>query len=327
MNNTGRIPIYTSEQLLKIGTGEEITINEIRYVFDTGKTYLLQNDIEYTGSYNNIAQLIQNNEITFEGQGHQIIVTNDSGIKEYYTENSKYYIATNQYGYVLEGLQLYYDGINNTGTGTHSNTATTWKDLSGNNRDGTLQNIDTATSWQEDGLKFDGIDDYVLIGEMNYENVTLEVVNTMASIDDGIQIILSNAENGGYDIYQRFDNRFIFDTWITQNNSYSTVTTSQAPLQSIVSRYSNSGSYDGKTMKMRSSNGRTSYRELSVTGTIGNPINNTYMVLGTNPTGTQIAIQEQCFNGQISSVRIYNRALTDEENAINYLNDRDRYGV
>ncbi len=185
--------------------------------------------------------------------------------------------------------------------------------------------MDTAISWKEDGLKFDGIDDYVLIGEMNYENVTLEVVNTMASIDDGLQVILGNVETGGYDIYQSYNNAFRFEVWV--NSSYSGVTPSQAPLQSIVSKYSNSGSYDGKTMKMRSSNGRTSYRELSVTGTIGNPINNTYMVLGTNPTGTQIATQEQCFNGQISSVRIYNRALTDEENAINYLNDRDRYGV
>ena len=184
--------------------------------------------------------------------------------------------------------------------------------------------MDTAISWKEDGLKFDGIDDYVLIGEMNYENVTLEVVNTMASIDDGLQVILGNVETGGYDIYQSYNNAFRFEVWV--NSSYSGVTPSQAPLQSIVSKYSNSGSYDGKTMKMRSSNGRTSYRELSVTGTIGKPNNNTYMVLGTNPSGT-IGQQEQCFNGQISSVRIYNRALTDEENAVNYLNDKGRYGV
>ena len=325
MYNTNRIPVSTFEQLLKIGSGEEIIINEIKYVFDKEKTYVLQNDIEFTGNYNHIAQLVQNNEITFNGQGHKIIVTNENGVKEYYTENSKYYIATNQYGYVLDGLQLYYDGIDNTGTGEHSNTATTWKDLSGNNRDGILQNMDSATSWMEDGLNFDGIDDYVLIGEMNYENVTLEVVNTMANVDDSLQVILGNIENWGYDIYQTSDNIFVFNTWI--NNSYSSVSSSQNPRGSIVSKYSNSCSYDGKTMKMRSSNGRTSYRELSVTGTIGEPQNNTYMVLGTNPTGTQIASQEECFSGQISSVRIYNRALTDEENAVNYLNDRDRYGV
>ena len=36
--------------------------------------------------------------------------------------------------YVTDGLILYYDAVNNTGNG-HSNTETTWKDLSGNGND------------------------------------------------------------------------------------------------------------------------------------------------------------------------------------------------
>lgn len=39
--------------------------------------------------------------------------------------------------YVKEGLIAYYDGIKNTENG-HSNTTTTWKDLSGHNNDGVL---------------------------------------------------------------------------------------------------------------------------------------------------------------------------------------------
>ena len=323
MCNTDTIPISTSEQLLKIGTGEEITINGIHYVFDTGKTYLLQNDIEYTGSYDNIAQLIQNNEITFEGQGHQIIVTNDSGEKEYYTENSKYYIATNQYGYVLEGLQLYYDGIDNTGTGTHSNTTTIWKDLSGNNRDGTLQNMDITSCWEEDELKFDGIDDYVLIAEMNYDNITLEAVCTKLT-NSRVQII-SNVDTGGYGIYQDSNYRFGFEVYIAENQAYSRVLQNTQTTDMFNSRYSVSGSYDGKTMKIRTSSGETNYQELAIEGTIGKPNNSTHIILGANPTGTQT--QNEYLNGSISSVRIYNRALTDEENAVNYLNDRERYGV
>lgn len=55
-------------------------------------------------------------------------MTNDSGIKEHYIEESKYYIVTISYRYVSRDLQLLYDGI----------------------------------------------DDLVLIAEMNYDNITFD---------------------------------------------------------------------------------------------------------------------------------------------------------
>ena len=72
--------------------------------------------------------------------------------------------------------------------------------------------------------------------------------------------------------------------------------------------------------------GGTTYEEQKIEGTIGKTTNNTYMVIGANPNGNKIT-QGGYFNGLISCIRIYDRALTDEENAVNYLNDRDRYGV
>ena len=69
--------------------------------------------------------------------------------------------------YVTDGLILYYDAVNNTGNG-HSNTETTWKDLSGNGNDLVLSNFDnTATSgWSENALNFDGIDDFGAISTL-----------------------------------------------------------------------------------------------------------------------------------------------------------------
>ena len=32
--------------------------------------------------------------------------------------------------------------------------------------------MDINNCWSEDGLNFDGIDDFVRIGEMNYDNIT-----------------------------------------------------------------------------------------------------------------------------------------------------------
>lgn len=51
------------------------------------------------------------------------------------------------------------------------------------------------------------------------------------------------------------------------------------------------------------------------------------MILGANPVGSQGDNRNEYFDGMISSVRIYNKTLSDEENAVNYLNDRERYKV
>ena len=47
--------------------------------------------------------------------------------------NSKYTIAVNKYGYIIDGLELLLDGKDNEGTGKHNSNATVWKDLSGKN--------------------------------------------------------------------------------------------------------------------------------------------------------------------------------------------------
>ena len=318
------IPIENYEQLLKIGSGEEIEINGIIYKFDLGKTYELQNDIEFTGYYDDIANLIKNNEVEFRGQDHKIVVTIDNGIKEYYTEESKYYIATNKYGYVSRGLEIYYDGIDNTGSG-HSTTTTTWKDLSGNNRNGTLKNMTASNAWGSEGLKFDGIDDYVLIAEMNYDNITMEAVATKG-LSKKSKCIIANLESGGYQLATSGNYGSItFSAYIGEKSNYITTPVYQNE-SSRSERNSLSGSYDRNTMKLRTSNeSGSTFVKSDVPGTIGKPLNKTYLVLGTNPSGTQGTAEY--YDGEMSSIRIYNRALSDEESAVNLLNDRDRYKV
>ena len=318
------IPIENYEQLLKIGSGEEIEINGIIYKFDLGKTYELQNDIEFTGYYDDIANLIKNNEVEFRGQDHKIVVTIDNGIKEYYTEESKYYIATNKYGYVSRGLEIYYDGIDNTGSG-HSSSTTTWKDLSGNNRNGTLKNMTASNAWGSEGLKFDGIDDYVLIAEMNYDNITMEAVATKG-LSKKSKCIIANLESGGYQLATSGNYGSItFSAYIVENSNYITTPVYQNE-SSRSERNSLSGSYDRNTMKLRTSNeSGSTFVKSDVPGTIGKPLNKTYLVLGTNPSGTQGTAEY--YDGEMSSIRIYNRALSDEESAVNLLNDRDRYKV
>ena len=318
------IPIYTGEQLLKVGTGEQVFVEQENktYTFGNGLRYELKNDVALNGDYTSIANKINNKEVELVLNDYKIT---NNGV--YYTASSKYTIAVNQYGYVVNGLQLLYDGIDNTGTG-HSSTTTVWKDLSGNNRDGTLKNMDVSSSWKNDGLKFDGLDDFVLIAEMNYDNITIETVCTKSS-DVRYSEIISNVNSGGYEINEDETNRFIISVYVEENSEYIKPSRgTQSQDIDINSKYSISGSYDGQIMKIRTSNGSnraTTYQETAVAGTIGKPTHNTYMVLGANPTGQQVS--GSFYNGEISSVRIYNRALSDEENAVNYLNDRERYNL
>lgn len=50
--NTNVIPIYTKEQLAKIGSGEQILINNKVYTFSTSGYYTIQNDLKLGGIYN-----------------------------------------------------------------------------------------------------------------------------------------------------------------------------------------------------------------------------------------------------------------------------------
>ena len=55
--------------------------------------------------------------------------------------------------YIQDGLIAMYDGIENAGAGQHSDSATTWKDLSGHGWDLTLAGVGSS-SWQDDHYNF-----------------------------------------------------------------------------------------------------------------------------------------------------------------------------
>lgn len=125
--NNNKIPIYTEEQLLKMGTNEDVYIAQENktYKFETNAIYELKNDIELSSSFSDMAEKIKNGQIELQDTEYKIIENNS----KYYTEASQYCIATNKYGYISDGIILYYDAIENTGSG-HSSTTSVWKDIS-----------------------------------------------------------------------------------------------------------------------------------------------------------------------------------------------------
>lgn len=319
------IPIYTEEQLLKIGTGENIIITQENkeYNFAKGKIYELKNDIAMTSDYNNIVNKIKNGEVEIKSTEYQII----NGTN-YYTGKSKYTIAVNKYGYVTNGLELYLDGIDNTGSG-HSSTTATWKDLSGNNRNGTLINFGTINTgdWASDGLIFDGVDDYVPIAEMNYDNVTMEAVITKGKYTEDWQHIINNIQAGGYrltvsgkPVTTVTSNKALFTVHL--GTTYETADVSDAYYSALSDgeKASISGSYNGRNLISRSKN---DYVNKEIVGTIKKTEGNTYVGLGGNMKGNIANVEY--FNGTIHCARLYSRALTDEEQSVNFLNDKERF--
>lgn len=91
--NNDIIPIYTVEQLLKIGSGEQLLINNKYCKMTWDATYALMNDLEIDTSISWIP--INSNENFkgfFEGNGHTITIIDTSGENIVYSELNDYSI-------------------------------------------------------------------------------------------------------------------------------------------------------------------------------------------------------------------------------------------
>lgn len=68
------IPIYTANQLKKMGTDEVVYINGKEYYFAEGKIYVLQNNITFDGDFSEIQNKIDNKKVILEKQEYEINV-------------------------------------------------------------------------------------------------------------------------------------------------------------------------------------------------------------------------------------------------------------
>ena len=135
------------------------------------------------------------------------------------------------------GVISSYDATNNTGNG-HSNSATTWKDLTGSNN-GTIN----GATWESDYLSFDGTNDWVSLGKMSLtKQATLELTLSIDSIQSGNKYVLNNFESGGVGIF--LSNGYpVFQVYSSSQNKYINI---KAPSALTVGEKTNiKGIYDG----------------------------------------------------------------------------------
>ena len=238
----------------------------------------------------------------------------------YGTRMSLYIPVSNAVGadeYVKSGLILHLDGLDNTKSG-HNNSTTVWEDLSGNNNNGTIK----GASWLNDGLYFDGVDDYVPIAELNYPEFTVEAtfkVSKLVGNSDEPKVIC-NHNTGGFDIDINNDciNSFPYINGEYRNMKYDRKIT-------VNKKYNVTMTTNGSESKLYVNGVLVS--NISVeNGSIGYPSNNSLVMLGANPNGSSLDPAPSFFNGAIYSVRMYNRVLTEQEVKNNHEVDRLRFG-
>lgn len=249
--------------------------------------------------------------------------------------------------YITNGLVLLLNGEYNDGS-THSNSANVWKDLSGNGNNATLSGFDfnDESGWIYNGLHFTG-KEYVALKDFDTSEFTIEVVakfDTITDTNTPEQSVLSCKNNGGAGIvFNQLNStniskrgKFSFDVYTSNaENSMSSVVMDKTIVQAN-KIYSVSGSVGKMSLTLGGDNFayETNAQLIGVNGEVeGISFNNTYLkpasgstfIIGGNPLAGAGADTQ--FKGTIYCIRIYDRALTEEEIKENYKIDKQRYGI
>ena len=214
------------------------------------------------------------------------------------------------------GAVLMYDG--KTGL-----TDTSWKDQSGHNNHVTLESeIEKATN----SIKCSGKDvmfnSYAKVGNLFYKKVTLESTFIPNFDDSNPRTIVSNEENGGYELMVK-NEKASFQIW--KGNDY--VNTPYISTPKGVKNYI-SGAGDSNMVKAYV-NGKHKYTQSS--GEVGKPHYDEPIVICANPNyykvneGRPKKVDQEYFKGYVYSVRLYNKVLTNDEMQKNYVIDKSRF--
>lgn len=233
--------------------------------------------------------------------------------------------SASELGYVSNGLMCLYDGEYNSEFGKSKKTKT-WYDLSKNNNNATLKNFDfnKTSGWTGNSLLLDGKNDWVSMQKIYNSNMTVEIALKILNEKDGKKLyVIDNYESGGMGIEKNTSGYMLGA--VNVDGSYYTALSNNKINDN--KKYSLTLQYDGSNILYRENNLKyNTYAE----GRIKEPINSTRFVLGVNASGENYDNMEssEAFNNfEVYSVRIYNRALTDEEISQNYNVDKERFGI
>lgn len=208
--------------------------------------------------------------------------------------------------YITDGLLLHYDGINNTGNG-HDSTTTTWVDLSGNGNDATI----TGGTWENNSVKFT---------VASTENGIKTNNNFPLNFSQTMNVVFKYTEIDGIDpvLGSRTDYTDGFFLW-NHTDNLRIDTKGESTRISVGSRldantdYNITVTFSGTDVKVYR-NGVLDTTTTFTTASLDFPL-------------TIFTAAEQSNSlGNVYSVKVYNRALTDAEVLQNYKMDKVNYG-
>ena len=344
----GKLPISsTNEDKFEVGitysTDNDVTNDYIRYdesvpvLNKESDTVQILKDLSLTSplSIENTRSMIldlnghiistQANDYVIKNSGDLTIIDNkynndiSSGknetIKNYRNNISKYVKEYDSYkitDYSQDNLELNLDGIE------HGLDSTSWKDSSGKNNNII---INGGATFENNSLKLDGIDDYVELGNYNYQNLTIETVfKFQGSSSTAYKDILYNLYgNCGYEL-STSSSYVNFGYYLNSSTSLKSLKTS---LSKTKDKIYYAVTFDGTSIKTYMDG--ILIKTTAISSDIKydeNIINN--IILGASKNGETLKKQ---FKGNIYLARIYSRALTEEEIIKNYSIDAVRYDI
>lgn len=312
----------------------------IKYSLSKDRLYFYKDakkikEISLKGKSFNVKDFVKNLEKKYK-QGQLIyfathnLPLSEKRIKNNYEEYKKTNHHTH-YAISSSDLALNLDAKNVNGTGTlfatNSVTEPTWADLSGNGNNGTLTNISLSSAptsgWTGDGsvanpsaLYFDGINDYVNIGDRPSVKLTTGISGTA-------WVNIPSAPGGGEYLIFAKRTAYYFDIVSSGQIRVYTYNTTGTWFPSISSIPINTWAhvaftYNGANLKLFI-NGVLDTSEART----GNIQNSTQSLT----IGTSINESGRYFKGRMANVRIYNRGLTDAEISSIYSSEAPDYNV
>jgi len=225
---------------------------------------------------------------------------------------------------VTDGLVLYLDAANPK---SYPGAGTVWNDLSNQGNGGTLTNGPTFDSSNNGSIQFDGVDDYVTLGNLTFLNGAV------------------NASWGFWAKISATANQMPITQWNGSTSNFFYVYFNG----SDVIRVAMGGSFVYTSPIISGLNGLDTWRyyvvtfdgslspatervKLYINTTLQDNFNNGPTALGTATSNFNIGRREAAggqfyFNGDVAIAKIYNRTLTQSEISQNYNATKSRFGL